>query len=113
MNSYARILAALFIMGIMIEGCLGKDSTTAPPLPTLTLSTSGAGTGSVVATPAATSYAQGTTVSITATADSGSAFTGWGGDATGQGNPCTITMSTNRTVTAAFTPSTGVGQFDG
>ena len=116
MRSYARLLPTLLLAGIMMVGCLGMDSTTAPsdpPLRTLTLSKSGAGTGSIVATPAATAYAQGTTVSIAATADSGSAFTGWSGDGAGQANPCTIIMSRDRTVTAAFTASTGVGQFDG
>ena len=93
MRSYACLLPTLLLAGIMMVGCLGMDSTTGPsdpPLRTLTLSKSGAGTGSIVATPAATAYAQGTTVSIAATADSGSAFTGWSGDGAGQANPCTL-----------------------
>src|ERR1043165_8421042 len=113
MKSYARVVPALLLINIMVVGCLGITGPSDPPLRTLVLSKSGAGTGSVVATPAATAYAQGTTVTITATADSGSVFTGWSGDGTGQGNPCTIVMSKDRTVTAAFTASTGVGQFDG
>src|SRR5881296_1837858 len=116
MRSYARVLPTLLLVGFMMVGCLGMDSTTAPsdpPLRTLTLSKSGAGTGSIVATPAATAYAQGTTVSIAATADSGSAFTGWSGDGAGQANPCTIIMSRDRTVTAAFTGTVASGVMQG
>lgn len=112
MRSYARVLPTLlFVVGIMIAGCLGSTAPSGPR--TLTLSKSGAGNGSVVATPAGASYDEGTSVSIAATPDSVSAFTGWSGDCAGQDNPCTIVMSGNKTVTAAFTPNTGVGQFDG
>jgi len=41
-------------------------------------------------------------VTLTATADAGSVFTGWSGDLTGSVNPETITMSANRAVTATF-----------
>src|SRR2546426_609280 len=40
MRSYARLLPTLLLVGIMMVGCLGMDSTTAPsdpPLRTLTL----------------------------------------------------------------------------
>ena len=113
MNSCARVLPALLLLGTIAAGCIGSDSSTAPSHYTLTVSASGSGSGSTLATPAAASYEPGTAVSITATADSGSAFTGWGGDGAGQGNPCSLTMSSDKTVTATFTTSTGVGQFDG
>jgi uncharacterized repeat protein (TIGR02543 family) len=44
-------------------------------------------------------------VQITATPNSGYAFTGWSGDLTGTENPKTVTMSGNRTVTANFVSS--------
>jgi hypothetical protein len=47
-------------------------------------------------------FAYGTTVNLTATADAGSAFLGWGaGDCTGVGT-CTVTMNQHRTATAQF-----------
>lgn len=55
----------------------------------------------------------GATVKVAATPVSGSAFTGWSGDCTGPANPCSITMSADKAVTATFTVSTGAGQFDG
>jgi len=39
-------------------------------------------------------------VTLTATASSGSTFAGWGGDCTG--NTCSLTMNSNKTVTATF-----------
>lgn len=80
---------------------------------TLTMSTAGAGTGSVVSTPQATSYTEGASVTLLATPSSASNFLGWSGDCTGVANPCAVIMSDNRTVTATFSPSTGVGQYDG
>lgn len=47
----------------------------------------------------------GTAVSLTATAASGSLFTGWSGDCSGTGL-CTTTMNAGHTVTATFVPST-------
>src|SRR5262245_40103430 len=44
-------------------------------------------------------YADGTPVTLTATADSGATFTGWGGDcAAATGNTCTLTMSSAKAV---------------
>ena len=80
---------------------------------TLTLSTAGAGTGGVVATPQATSYTEGASVSVLATPSSASNFIGWSGDCTGAANPCAVVMNDNKSVTATFSLSTGVGQYDG
>ena len=80
---------------------------------TITVSTAGTGTGKVVATPQSTFYAEGTTVSLLATPSAASNFIGWSGDCTGVANPCSLTMSDNRTITATFTPSTGAAQYDG
>ncbi len=48
-------------------------------------------------------YDVGTVVTLTATAASGSAFTGWDGCDTVSGATCTLTMDAARTVTATFT----------
>jgi uncharacterized repeat protein (TIGR02543 family) len=68
---------------------------------TLTVNT--VGQGSVDLNPPGGVYDSGTNVQLTATADSGWQFSGWSGDLTGSTNPDTITMNSNKTVTATFT----------
>ncbi len=68
----------------------------------LTVSTSGTGTGTLSASPFATAYAPGTVVTLTAHADSGSAFTGWNGACSGTASTCSVTMSANRAVGGTF-----------
>ena len=53
-------------------------------------------------TPTSGTYDIGTDVILTATPDAGYQFDGWSGDATGNTNPLTITMDTDKTVTALF-----------
>jgi hypothetical protein len=60
--------------------------------------------GSVAASPAGGSYLPGTTVSLTATASPGFAFTGWGGALSGSLNPVSVVMDADATVSATFTP---------
>jgi uncharacterized repeat protein (TIGR02543 family) len=69
---------------------------------TLSVATTGTGTGSVSLDPPGGSYAPGAVVTLTASADPGSGFTAWSGDLTGSVNPETIVMSANRSVTADF-----------
>jgi uncharacterized repeat protein (TIGR02543 family) len=52
-------------------------------------------------------YPRGTPVTLTATPAAGWVFAGWGGACAGQGNPCTLTMTADRSVTATFTTSGG------
>jgi uncharacterized repeat protein (TIGR02543 family) len=51
-------------------------------------------------------YTSGTSVTLTAAASAGHTFTGWSGDCSGTGT-CTLTMGTNRSVTAGFTAPLG------
>jgi hypothetical protein len=75
----------------------------------LVVTKGGSGAGTVVSSPAGidcgatctASYVEGTSVSLTATADPGSTFLGWTGDCTGLG-ACVVTLSAPRTVTALF-----------
>ena len=76
-----------------------------------TLTVTKSGSGAVTSTPAGIScgatcsatYASGTIVTLTATALSGSTFSGWGGDCTGTSSTCTVTMDKGKVVTATFT----------
>ena len=67
--------------------------------------TTNATNGSISRNPDTTTsgtYDIGTDVFLTATPDAGYQFDGWSGDATGNTNPLTITMDTDKTVTALF-----------
>jgi len=75
----------------------------------LTVSTDGTGSGEVTSSPAGiscgyscqASFDAGTVVTLTATRDGSSAFTGWSGDCSGTGS-CQVTMDQARAVTATF-----------
>jgi uncharacterized repeat protein (TIGR02543 family) len=47
-------------------------------------------------------YIPGTVLSLTAVADKGWTFAGWGGDLTGKSSPVSLTMDGNKSVTATF-----------
>ncbi|HSP83740.1 MAG TPA: NosD domain-containing protein, partial [Gillisia sp.] len=68
-----------------------------------TLAISVEGQGSVAASPNQETYVAGTEVTLTATAAAGWEFSGWTGDLSGNTNPETITMDSNKAVTAVFT----------
>jgi len=72
--------------------------------PQLTLTLNTTGSGSVTLNPPGGEYNPGTVVMLTATPATGFEFTGWSGDLTDSNNPATLTMNSNKTVTAIFTP---------
>ena len=61
------------------------------------------GQGSVDLDPSGGTYLSGTTVELTAVADTGWSFSGWSGDLGGSTNPESITMDGAKSVTATFT----------
>jgi len=77
---------------------------------TLSVGEAGAGSGTVTSNPTgincgancSASYAGGTTVTLTAAANTGSLFAGWSGCDAISGATCTVTMSAARAVTASF-----------
>lgn len=77
---------------------------------TLALVKGGIGSGSVVSSPSGIScgsacsvlYNQGTAVTLTATADAGSVFSGWSGGGCSGTALCTVSLATDTTVTASF-----------
>lgn len=64
------------------------------------------GSGTVDKEPNKPSYPYGDVVTLTATADPGWSFDSWSGDLSGNDNPDTITMTSDRVVTATFTQDT-------
>ena len=82
-----------------------------PDVKELTVYKQGTGSGTVTSTPAGidcgttcqASFATGTAVTLIATADPTSTFTGWSGDCTGTGT-CQITMDRDRWVSPTFAP---------
>ena len=90
------------------------DTNAIGTLRTISFAKTGAGTGRVVTSPAAvdcaaacttasTSFIDGTSVSVTATASTGNVFSGFTGACTGTANPCTFTVSGDATLTTSFT----------
>jgi Divergent InlB B-repeat domain len=81
-------------------------------VPNLLLNTSVTGAGVISSNPlgincgttCTANFGQGTTVSLTATAASGSSFSGWGGACSGTG-ACVVTMDAAKTVSANFVVS--------
>jgi PKD repeat protein len=77
----------------------------------LTVSKDGAGSGAVSSSPPGIScgascradFDAGTVVTLTATPDASSSFTGWSGDCSGSGS-CQVTIGQTRSVTASFGP---------
>ncbi|RUQ40391.1 MAG: hypothetical protein EKK69_05595, partial [Candidatus Competibacteraceae bacterium] len=77
---------------------------------TLTVSKAGTGAGTVASNPAgiscgtdcSESYTSGASVTLTASAASGSTFTGWSGACSGT-DTCTVSMDAAKAVTATFT----------
>jgi uncharacterized protein (TIGR02145 family)/uncharacterized repeat protein (TIGR02543 family) len=74
------------------------------PLYTLTINVIPEGAGAMSSRPNQASYPAGTRVTVTANhrAGSGYIFSGWSGDTTNLGNPITVTMNDNMTLTANF-----------
>ncbi|HSB04190.1 MAG TPA: BACON domain-containing carbohydrate-binding protein [Thermodesulfobacteriota bacterium] len=90
-------------------GGVFKSSSTEES-PSLTVSKSGTGDGTITSTPPGincgstckANFTTGTNVALTASADSGSTFTGWSGGGCSGTDPCTITLSSDTTIGASF-----------
>ena len=70
--------------------------------------------GTVTASPSPTNgtYANGTVVTLTATADTGFGFVEWTGDATATTNIITVTMDADKAVVANFSSTASADDFD-
>ena len=85
-GNYTAVTASTFTLTLNQGGSMGS----------LSASPSGTWNGSAYA------YTAGSVVQLTASANPGYHFVGWGGDETGTANPTTITISANKSVTANF-----------
>ncbi len=90
----------------VLHNLLVKLGTSPGATYTLTVSVAGTGSGTVAKIPDQTTFAAGSTVVLTATAATGSVFMGWSGDGTGDTNPLTVTMNSNKTIVATFNAGT-------
>jgi len=109
--SWLIIFMAIFSLQAACTGCTGddddddddKNSVTTPPTITYTLTTqvSPAGAGSII--PANGDYSQGQTITIAAHPIAGWQFSHWLNTNDNNQNPTTVTMDSDKTVTAVFT----------
>jgi uncharacterized repeat protein (TIGR02543 family) len=83
------------------KSCTATFTLNTPPPPTVSLTVNTAGTGTGTVTGGGT-YDYGTTHPVTATAATGSSFTGWSGDCSGTISPFDVLMDGNKTCTATF-----------
>lgn len=89
-------------------------NTTAVTNYQLSVTAAGTGGGTIASSPAgincgqtcSASFASGTAVTLTATPNAGSTFTGWSGGCSGTG-ACSVTLTANTSVTATFSASSG------
>jgi len=96
-----------------MTGALAVTATFLASSPNLAVTKSGEGSGLVTSSPVGITcgtdcserYGVGTSVTLTATASTGSVFSGWGGACTGTGT-CTIALANldDKAVTASFGP---------
>ena len=83
----------------------GTNASCSASAQTYSITVSKSGTGSGTVTGAGT-YNNGQTVTVSATADSSSVFSGWSGDCSGNVSPTTVLVNGIKTCTAAFTLKT-------
>ncbi|MBL3657062.1 pectate lyase family protein [Fulvivirga sediminis] len=87
-------------------GALEYGGTTSPdPDPEtykLTLQASPSTGGSISVSPNKSDYENGESVTLTATANSGYTFVGWSGAISGSANTASVTMTSDKTITATF-----------
>ncbi len=92
----------IFSLFLFINSCSKDSPLPDAPTPTITYTlTATASEGGTVNNTGGT-YNENSNVSITATADAGYEFTSWSGDASGTDNPLTVSMNSNKTITANF-----------
>ena len=105
-SSSMTIWAVAYLPGGKVSAMSPGAYEITDTVPTYTLTVAAGTGGSVAKNPNQTSYASGTVVTLTATPAAGYTFANWSGGLTGSTNPAMITMNSNMTITANFTPVT-------
>jgi uncharacterized repeat protein (TIGR02543 family) len=100
-SAMAGAVVAVFLLFFLFT--VVKPWSFRGPFYTLTIPAS----ASCSVSPNLDAYASGTSVTITATAPAGWTFDHWGGDASGTSNPVTVTMDSDKSVTAYFVQNGG------
>lgn len=90
---------------LTVNGNQSVTATFVPLAPTLTVNTNGNGT--VAANPLKATYQYKEPVTLTATPASGWHFAGWSGDLSGDANPVTIELDSNKSIVANFAQTIG------
>ncbi len=96
-------------VGVSGQNSLFKVCSGTPTTYPLNVAKTGTGIGTVTSNPAGINcgadcsemYSSGISVTLKASADAGSTFTGWGGACSGSGD-CTVTMDATKNVAASF-----------
>jgi len=92
-------------------------TTSTPTIQTLSVSKLGTGQGTIVSSPSGINcgsdctenFNQGTSVTLTASASSGSSFASWAGDCSGSSNTCVVSMNAAKQVIGIFNASVPSG----
>jgi uncharacterized protein (TIGR02145 family)/uncharacterized repeat protein (TIGR02543 family) len=96
----------LFLIGVLLNGCLNDESKNPIENPIgyslVIISTN----GTVSKSPNQNSYPFGANVQLIATPNNGYLFSGWSGDASGSTNPLSVTMNSNKNITANYSVDT-------
>jgi uncharacterized repeat protein (TIGR02543 family) len=102
-NNYFFI-AIIFILSTFIIGCSSNPTGRGTPIAyySLTITLTPEGWGTVSVNPTAGKYLNGTSVTLTAIANSGYVFASWEVDAAGTTSPKTITMDSDKNILAVF-----------
>ena len=86
-------------VGELVKACLPP-----PVYHSLTVMIEDPGEGTVEQSPVGPNYLDGSSVTLTVTAEEGYYFSNWSGDLTGDTNPVDLVMDAPKTVTAVFEP---------
>jgi photosystem II stability/assembly factor-like uncharacterized protein len=89
------------------QGTILSITSTVTPSDQYTITTATQGNGTITLDPDGGTYDEGTSVTITATADTDYRFDHWEGDVSGTTNPLTVTINGDMSVTAVFTIEEG------
>src|SRR5690625_2301028 len=93
-----KLPIVLFLLLLLLFTNCSTEST---PIYTLTTNVNPSEAGSV--SPSSGEYDEGTEVELTATPNEHLVFNGWQGDHSGSENPITVTMNSDKSITAFFT----------